>query len=223
MSANLMSLARSGGKFLKLFGDRKMMKLLPYDAEVEYLESSGTQWIDTRANANSNLSVEIKMANVGTPWNNVNPIGAILTEPLYRHHINFPTSRDVTYYFGNNTSSVHSGYSPADAEIFTFKVDAISKEFTLGTVIGTFPNDTFDTGLSYWLFGRNGTTPPYLGLLRIYSAKLWDGNILARDFIPVRFTNELGVSEGAMYDKVSGQLYRNSGTGAFIIGPDKTI
>ena len=29
MSANLMSLARSGGKFLKLFGDRKMMKQLP--------------------------------------------------------------------------------------------------------------------------------------------------------------------------------------------------
>ena len=40
MSANLMSLARSGGKFLKLFGDRKMMKQLPYYCEVEYLEST---------------------------------------------------------------------------------------------------------------------------------------------------------------------------------------
>ena len=29
MSANLMSLARSGGEFLKLFGDRKMMKTMP--------------------------------------------------------------------------------------------------------------------------------------------------------------------------------------------------
>ena len=29
MSANLMSLARSGGKFLKLFGDRKMVKTMP--------------------------------------------------------------------------------------------------------------------------------------------------------------------------------------------------
>ena len=27
--------------------------------------------------------------------------------------------------------------------------------------------------------------------------------------------------EGAKYDKVSGQLFRNDGTGAFIIGPDK--
>ena len=29
MSANLMSLAQSGGKFLKLYGDRKMMKTMP--------------------------------------------------------------------------------------------------------------------------------------------------------------------------------------------------
>ena len=47
-------------------------------------------------------------------------------------------------------------------------------------------------------------------------------NTILGSFIPVRFTNEDGVSEGAMYDKVSGQLYRNAGTGAFVIGPDKT-
>lgn len=42
------------------------------------------------------------------------------------------------------------------------------------------------------------------------------------DAIPVRFTNENGVSEGAMYDRVSGQLFSNAGTGEFIVGPDKT-
>lgn len=46
--------------------------------------------------------------------------------------------------------------------------------------------------------------------------------ILVRDMIPVRFTNEHGQSEGAMYDRVSGQLFRNVGTGTFTIGPDKT-
>ena len=60
MSENLMSLAQSGGKFLKLFGDRKMMKRLPYDAEVEYLESTGTQWIDTEIIPNSDYGFEIK-------------------------------------------------------------------------------------------------------------------------------------------------------------------
>ena len=49
-----------------------------------------------------------------------------------------------------------------------------------------------------------------------------DNVVLVRDFIPVRFTNELGQSEGAMYDRVSGELepFRNKGTGAFLWGPD---
>jgi hypothetical protein len=42
-------------------------------------------------------------------------------------------------------------------------------------------------------------------------------DILVRDFIPVRVGNV-----GYMYDKVSGQLFGNSGTGNFILGPDKT-
>lgn len=40
------------------------------------------------------------------------------------------------------------------------------------------------------------------------------------DFIPVRFTNEQGQSEGAMYDRVTRRLFRNQGTGAFQWGPD---
>ena len=38
------------------------------------------------------------------------------------------------------------------------------------------------------------------------------------DFIPIR---KDGV--GYMYDNITGQLFGNQGTGAFIIGPDKTI
>ena len=59
--------------------------------------------------------------------------------------------------------------------------------------------------------------------LKTVHIKIYIGDNPVRDFIPVRFTNERGETEGAMYDRVSGQLYRNSGTGAFIIGPDKTI
>ena len=58
--------------------------------------------------------------------------------------------------------------------------------------------------------------------MRLYYLKMSKDGSSVRDFIPVRFTNSLGVSEGAMYDRVSGQLFRNAGTGAFVIGPDKT-
>ena len=55
----------------------------------------------------------------------------------------------------------------------------------------------------------------------LYSFSIKRNGKLAIEMIPVRFTNENGVSEGAMYDRVSGQLFRNAGTGTFIIGPDK--
>ena len=57
---------------------------------------------------------------------------------------------------------------------------------------------------------------------KLYSFSIKRSGVLSLDLIPVRFTNENGVSEGAMYDRVSGKLFQNSGTDAFVIGPDKT-
>ena len=48
---------------------------------------------------------------------------------------------------------------------------------------------------------------------------LVDGQMVG-DLTAVRFTNEQGMSEGAMYDSISGALFRNAGTGSFVIGPE---
>jgi len=57
---------------------------------------------------------------------------------------------------------------------------------------------------------------------KLWSCKLFEQADLVMDLTPVRFTNEQGQSEGAMFDRVSGQLFRNAGTGAFGRGSDKT-
>ena len=191
----------------------------PYDVGVEFLESTGTQYIDTLVNADSNLSVEVTMANTGTTWTNVNPMGALCMAPRYRHHINFPLDgKGILYYFGGDDSCyVDFGYRPSTREVFTFKVDAINKTFILGSFVGAIPgaSDAFDTGVSYWLFGRNGSNPPHFGSYRIYSVKMWNVDTLVFDGIPVRKG-----TVGYMYDKVSGKLFGNQGTGEFILGTD---
>ena len=58
--------------------------------------------------------------------------------------------------------------------------------------------------------------------MRLYDFKIYQENTVVCDTKMCRYTNENGVSEGAMYDRVSGQLFRNAGTGALVIGPDKT-
>ena len=47
---------------------KEWMKLnaIPYDAEVEYLESTGTQWIDTGIHATQNTTAKIKCAWMNT-------------------------------------------------------------------------------------------------------------------------------------------------------------
>ena len=50
----------------------------------------------------------------------------------------------------------------------------------------------------------------------IYACQIYEGDTLVRDFIPVRKG-----TTGYMYDKVSGNLFGNSGTGDFVLGNDK--
>lgn len=54
------------------------------------------------------------------------------------------------------------------------------------------------------------------GRNRLYWCKVYEDGVLTHDLIPVRKG-----SVGYMYDRVSGQLYGNVGSGAFILGPDK--
>lgn len=66
----------------------------------------------------------------------------------------------------------------------------------------------------------NGTLCLYHGALGITPAaiknyKQYRNNTIVIDLIPVRIGNV-----GYMFDKVSGQLFGNAGSGSFILGPD---
>ena len=50
---------------------------------------------------------------------------------------------------------------------------------------------------------------------RLYYFQLWKAGKQILDLVPVRIGDE-----GFMYDKVSGKLFGNGGTGKFILGPD---
>ena len=220
MSANLMSLARSGGKFLKLFGDRKMMKLLPYDAEVEYLESTGTQWIDTEIKPSEDLATYLTFSYQKIT-NNVTAFGSRSTLTSDdRYWVNYDKSFEIGYgkwYDFPKYTNVGVINTVAFNEIVngdhTFTINGVTKTFS------GKPNTTFNM----IIFGRNVGSTSTLCNMRLYSMSMKQNGVLIRDFIPVRFTNERGETECALYDRVSCQLFRNAGTGAFVIGPDKTI
>lgn len=54
---------------------------------------------------------------------------------------------------------------------------------------------------------------------KIFGAQIGLNSVLVRDFIPVRVGSG-AFAVGYFYDRVSGELFGNAGTGAFVIGSD---
>ena len=53
--------------------------------------------------------------------------------------------------------------------------------------------------------------------MRLYSCQIYDGDTLARDLVPARRQSDSAVG---LYDTVTGTFYGNAGTGAFAAGPE---
>ena len=192
----------------------KSGKALPYDAEVEYLESTGTQYIST-------MLIPTRV-HVG-----LKPIGA--AKPPY-FNLYFGTgnggSRTTGLYSDTKDTLIAINYGRTEVEfpalwgIFhdvsfdrnTVSIDGVTQALTTSFL------DVDLAVKSFGLFDQPQRDTLSTPKSAISYCKMWDGedNLMA-DLIPVR----VGYV-GYMYDRVSGQLFGNSGTGAFVIGPDKT-
>jgi len=182
----------------------------PNAAFVEYLESTGTQWIDTGITA----STAVRPMRVA--------FAAIQNK----------TYGDSSYIFGggdsassgygfrlreNKGSSISVGYGWSN--VFTLwnrphvePYDVVQQDwyFTLNGYGWNTLSFSGTYSVTYALFGRNvgGVVSPCP--IRIYYAQIGE-----LDLLPVRIGNE-----GFMLDTVSGELFANQGTGSFILGPD---
>jgi len=187
-------------------------KALPYDAEVEYLQTTGTQYIDT-GYKNWTTSVYIYSEVAFTSISGRQLEGAV-----------------NSFYVGCNSGRVEAMYSnlfgtiQADTKIileksveksgnnvsFTIKEDG----YTGYTRTQAYTGNEITKNIAFFNLIDNTS----LGMkCKKYANKLIIDGVLVRDYIPVR----VGTT-GYMYDKVSETLFGNDGTGDFILGPDKT-
>ena len=221
MSANLMSLARSGGKFLKLFGDRKMMKILPYDAEVEWLESNGEQYVLTNyipRNVDRIIAKYILYQE--------NYTGNSIFASKFGNWNDYPNYWVYLKAIGNYQIWAFSEYNQSTFSIAYGSVSVCDLDM-LNKVIAVYKEGNAPTYASIEVGVESKNQPPIqlfpkgqknLARTRIMKFEVIRNGEKVADIIAVR---KDGV--GYMYDRVSGQLFGNQGTGAFIIGPDKTI
>jgi hypothetical protein len=213
---------------MKVYSRRQLMleKGRPYDAEIEYLESTGTQYIDTGIPLFSDMQMTITFRLKGNA-NNTSIIGSAVKEG-YRVAdrkqmyllTNYPYNNKWCIALAHNTST-GVGYTGTELlDDFGTVIVHQNKLIVNGVEYSGVNVSPFFAGGNCFLFWSDGThewLAQEKALIRLKRFLLKDSaNILVRDMIPVRVGNV-----GYLYDKVSGQLFGNQGTGSFVLGPDK--
>ena len=182
---------------------------LPYDAEIEYLESTGTQLIDTGIKPNSTTQFLLH-AKFTIPTIYDGHSGLFVSS---RFHMGIYSRQ---FQFGVGSMFMNVKDSDSNKHLFELNGSGICKidneTYTVSSSIPAINSNIF-------LFARNngyGNVGNYANGLEIYDCQIYNDDVCVVDFIPVR----VGQS-GYMYDRVSGQLFGNSGTGDFVLGADK--
>ena len=189
------------------FGKEMSGKMIP----IEYLESTGTQYIELSIVLNKK-GLHVKCLSdyfcLGTVWDGKEgPQWTAIIADSTRYRC----------FYGN---SVNQGfYREGDGAFHTYS--AILGESL--SIDGSLVLDCTDKGVEgntypafLFMLGNPGR-PPFEKVKfqqKIKSFVVTDGTTMI-DLIPVRIGNV-----GYMYDRVSGQLFGNSGEGQFVLGPD---
>ena len=181
---------------------------LPYLCELEYIESTGTQYVDTGVKGNQDTRVELNLS-----------VSSLYTGQVCSIFGYYGTSSDSISIFGGGItrfgSQRTSFSSPQTNTSYLLVID--KNGFTVnGSTTSWTQTAQFETAGNLIAFGRNVTTYGYFSG-RYYSLKIYQNGVLVRDFIPV-----LDYSfEPCLYDRVTRTFFRNQGTGEFVAGARK--
>jgi len=173
--------------------------------ELAYIESSGTQYIDTGFKPNNNTRVVMDAALIGTG-----------TVCLFGAR-NSATVKN--YSLLSLSSYIRSDYNTAYSQQFAVNVNTRrvydkNKETTV--IDGTsqsYTNSTFQADNNMFLFANNENgTARFQSSAKLYSCQIYDNETLIRDYVPCRNPYD----EVGLYDLVTKTFYCNSGTGSFV-------
>ena len=180
--------------------------------QLDYIQSTGTQYIDTGVKP-VNASYEITMSNPTATVTVGTYAAGVYSTPIIMLY--FQTTSNI---IRTNVNGVISDAIPLYNGLTTAKYDNTTGIFSYNGQQSQKEPQTFSSNDNFYLFAANNSGTPYhlerIQTLRIHSAKLWNNNILVRNMIPCKNSN----NEVGMYDTVNKEFYPNAGTGNFVEG-----
>lgn len=179
--------------------------------QLEYIESSGTQYINTGFNpkSTSRVVMEFEFLKNATASPFMSRDSSNATDMFGVFNINGQLRSDF------NTTKVFftAGLSPLQKLLY----DQNKNVCTIGNETITNANGTFSAPRPLFLFASNDLgTARFFATGKLYLCRIFDNESLIRDFVPCK---NAGGAVG-LYDTVEGQFYANAGTGTFTAGPE---
>lgn len=192
--------------------------------ELQYIESTGTQYVNTglKPTATTKVEMDFEFSDYsGSPR-------------MFGSNSSRKSGSNTYYYYYQAFENNGGFYGGVRGDSLTISVsliaeniqgrvslvfDAANKSASINGVPKTIEvsgsmTSTYTQNIYLLCINWNGTAS-YYSKAKLYLAKIYSGNTLARDFVPC--TNPSG--DVGLYDLVTGSFYRNSGTGAFVAGP----
>lgn len=183
--------------------------------KLEYIESTGTQYIDTGLKPTQNTGFEVDFITYDAI--DKTGFGSLFgarensnkRELLLSSYGGFGGKGLLRFGFKSHDALIESGVRLSATLRNGMYSNSLGGELDVTSSEFTSP-----VNLLLFACNHNGNIMEY-GKVRLYSLKFYDGNTLIRDYIPCRNADR----EIGLWDKVENKFYGNAGGGAFVGGP----
>ena len=175
---------------------------------LAYIQSSGTQYIDTGIKPNQDTVAVADVQFYTFPTAHSAVFGVYTSSNAWWAYYRYSDSQ----YRAVNGGTAQKSIAYADPTVRT-TIELKKGAFIVGGNEIAMTESTFSIDLSIYLFAqnRNGTLY-YPASCKLYSCQIYDNTTLVRDYVPcLSDANEVG-----LYDLVEGVFYGNAGAGVFI-------
>lgn len=183
--------------------------------QVEYIEGTGTQYINTGVSQNNtNTALEMTVAVTSNTYSDPAYIGGHYTtgKRFYIQLLNKKIYLGLGAGYWQNSADTDTSKHTYKIDMYNLRVymDGVSKSANSGSFSKTANN------VNIWLLRgsmASGSNPIVKG--KIYSAKIWISDVLEHDYYPCIRNSD---SKPGLYDIVGNSFLTNAGSDEFLYG-----
>ena len=181
--------------------------------ELEYLQSTGTQYIDTGFKP-SNYTRVVADFMVDAWGSGTTFLFGAQTSNNQRYCLGFSSSGTMRNDYGTQYTSIDIISAGT-----RYTADKNKNVFTYSgsTQTWTQTAETFSNTLTMHLFARDYSSSPGYLKGKIYNLKIYNNTALVRNFVPAKLNSDGSLG---LFDTVSKAFYTNAGSGTFIAGAE---